>query len=190
MIARYNFQSRIDDYVRGQVLHQDGIVLGGDQLVKRLLETIIVPQVAEALGLEEEDVQLLFGPEVPRNREFRAQRVNWINRLFVPLAQAYLDNAVDEVTEEPISHTDPEVVDPAVLDVLRNDSNAFVRSTAVYYLRHYRRKGKDIWPAVEEALTGKSDVIRDRARDIARSGISLLSGRRPLRDDYDDEGDF
>ena len=41
-----------------------------------------------------------------------------------------------------------------------------------------------------EALTGKSDVIRDRARDIARSGISLLSGRRPLRDDYDDEGDF
>lgn len=41
-----------------------------------------------------------------------------------------------------------------------------------------------------EALTGKSDVIRDRARDIARTGISLLSGRRPLRDDYDDEGDF
>ncbi len=93
MIAKYNFESKIDDYVRGQVLHQDGISLGGDQLVKRLLETIIVPAFADSLGLEEEDVQLLFGPEVPRNRELRAQRVNWMNRLFVPLAQAYLENA-------------------------------------------------------------------------------------------------
>ena len=43
---------------------------------------------------------------------------------------------------------------------------------------------------VLEVLTGNSAVIRDRARDIARTGISLLSGRRPIRDDYDDEGDF
>jgi len=119
MIARYNFEAKIDDSIRGEVLHQDGIALGGDQLVKRLLETIIVPLFAEALGLEEEDIQLLFGPEVPKNREFRAQRVSWINRLFVPLAQAYLNNAVDDVTDEPISHTDPEVVDPAVLDSLQ-----------------------------------------------------------------------
>ncbi len=106
MIASYNFESKIDDYIRGQVLHQDGISLGGDQLVKRLLETIIVPAFADSLGLEEEDVQVLFGPEVPRNRELRAQRVNWMNRLFVPLAQAYLNNAGDDVGE-PITHTDP-----------------------------------------------------------------------------------
>ena len=119
MIAKYNFEAKIDDYVRGKVLHQDGIYLGGDQLVKRLLEVLIVPAVADALALEDEDVQLLFGPEVPRNRELRLQRINWINRLFVPLAQAYLDNAVDEVTDEPISHTDPAVVDPAVVDSLQ-----------------------------------------------------------------------
>ena len=41
-----------------------------------------------------------------------------------------------------------------------------------------------------EVLTGKSDVIRDRAKGIAKTGISLLSGRRPIRDEYDDEGDF
>ena len=87
MIARYNFESKIDDSIRGAVLHQDGIALGGDQLVKRLLETIIVPAFAEAVGLEDEDIQFLFGPEVPKNREFRAQRVSWINRFFVPLAQ-------------------------------------------------------------------------------------------------------
>ena len=62
MIAKYNFESKIDDSIRGEVLHQDGIYLGGDQLVKRLLETIIVPQFADVLGLEDEDVQLLFGP--------------------------------------------------------------------------------------------------------------------------------
>ena len=119
MIAKYNFESKIDDSIRGSVLHQDGIGLGGDQLVKRLLETIIVPTFADAIGLEDEDIQFLFGPEVPKNREFRAQRVSWINRLFVPLAQAYLNNAVDNVTDEPISHTDPETVDPSVLDSLQ-----------------------------------------------------------------------
>jgi len=119
MIARYNFESKIDDTIRGAVLHQDGIALGGDQLVKRLLETIILPTFADALSLEEEDVQFLFGPETPRNREFRSQRVNWINRLFVPLAQAYLTGAVDDVSDEPISHTDPEIVDPAVIDSLQ-----------------------------------------------------------------------
>ncbi|MGQ9576990.1 MAG: virulence factor SrfB, partial [Thermoguttaceae bacterium] len=111
-------ESRID-YIRGQVLHQDGISLAGDQLVKRLLETIIVPAFADALRLEEEDVLLLFGPEVPRNREYRVQRVYWMNRLFVPLARAYLNNAVDDVSDQPISHLDPEVVDPAVLDSLQ-----------------------------------------------------------------------
>ena len=118
MIARYNFESKIDDYIRGQVLHQDGISLGGDQLVKRLLETIVVPAFADSLGLEEEDVQVLFGPEVPRNRELRAQRVSWMNRLFVPLAQAYLNNAGDDVAE-PITHTDPGLVDPAVVESLQ-----------------------------------------------------------------------
>jgi len=119
MIAKYNFESKVDDAIRGQVIHQDGIYLGGDQLVKRLLETIIVPSFADAVGLEDEDVQLLFGPEVPRNREIRAQRINWMNRLFVPLAQRYLDNAVDDVADEPISHTDPEIVDSVVVDSLQ-----------------------------------------------------------------------
>ncbi|NQT36221.1 MAG: virulence factor SrfB [Planctomycetes bacterium] len=120
MIAKYNFISKVDDSILGEILHQDGINLAGDQLVKRLLETLILPSFADALGLEDEDIRFLFGPEVPRNREFRAQRINWINRLFVPLAQTYLSNAVDEVEGEPISHLDPKIVDPAVLESLEN----------------------------------------------------------------------
>lgn len=125
MIARYNFQSKIDDSIHGQVLHQDGISLGGDQLVKRLLEVIIVPAFADALGLEDEDVQLLFGPEVPRNREIRSQRIHWVNRLLVPLAQAYLRAAAEDASGETISHTDPEVVDPSVVDSLQQVVDKF-----------------------------------------------------------------
>ncbi len=43
---------------------------------------------------------------------------------------------------------------------------------------------------IVEAVFGKSDIIRERARDIAKTGISLLAGRRQTRGDYDDEGDF
>ena len=119
MIAEYHFEPGIDDAVKGKVVHQDGIVLGGDQLVKRMLEVIIVPALADALEMEEEDVQLLFGPEVPKNREYARQRITWINRLFVPLAQAYLTCAADDVRDEPISHTDPEIVDGTTIDSLQ-----------------------------------------------------------------------
>jgi hypothetical protein len=125
MIASYLYEPGIDDTIRGKVLHQDGVSIAGDQLVKRLLERIIVPHFAQAIGLEDEDVLLLFGPRVPKNRGFTSQRVDWINRLFVPLAEAYLQAAVDEV-ENPeahdaaleITHTDPELIDPAVLESL------------------------------------------------------------------------
>ncbi|QDU95125.1 virulence factor SrfB [Lignipirellula cremea] len=123
MIARYRFQEGIDDSIEGKVLHQDGISVAGDQLVKRMLEKIIVPHLADVLGLEEEDIQLLFGPEVPKNRGFGSTRIDWVNRLFVPLAQRYLQYAVEDVTDEEISHTDPELVDPVVAESLQQVCN-------------------------------------------------------------------
>lgn len=121
MIAKYSCESQAGgDKVLGETLHRDGIYLAGDQLVKRLLERVIVPQFADAIGLEDHDVVRLFGPEIPgSNREFRAQRINWINRLFVPLAQKYLEYAVDVVEDEEISHTDPDLVAPEVVESLQ-----------------------------------------------------------------------
>jgi hypothetical protein len=117
MIARYTCRPGIEDSIHGEILHRDGISVAGDQLVKRLLERVIVPTFADAIGLDEATCQLLFGPEVPRNRELRAQRVQWINRLFVPLAQAYLEAAVTASPSE-ISHTDPALVAEDVLGSL------------------------------------------------------------------------
>ncbi len=168
MIARYNFQAGIDDYdprpgaAPGR--HRAGrrpagqAAAGNDHRARRS---------PRRSGLEEEDVQLLFGPEVPRNREFRSQRVNWINRLFVPLAQAYLDNAVDDVTDEPISHTDPEIVDPAVLDSLQDGVQQAARARATttcsrsceLYLRQGRVRGR-------------------RSRRLRRAAVRLLPADR------------
>ncbi|MBQ9455064.1 MAG: virulence factor SrfB [Thermoguttaceae bacterium] len=119
MIASYKFESKIDDSIRGKVLHQDGISLAGDQLAKRLLERIILPAFADALAMDEEDVKLLFGPEVPRNREFRGHRITWMNRLFIPMAQKYMTLATDGITDEPVNHMDPELIDPAILESLQ-----------------------------------------------------------------------
>ncbi|MDO4629552.1 MAG: virulence factor SrfB [Planctomycetia bacterium] len=119
MIAKYNFESKIDDSIRGKVLHQDGISLAGDQLAKRLLERIIIPAFADTLAMDEEDVKLMFGPEVPRNREFRSLRITWMNRLFIPLTQQYLNLATEGITDEPVNHMDPEIIDPAILDSLQ-----------------------------------------------------------------------
>ncbi|MDP6445646.1 MAG: virulence factor SrfB [Pirellulaceae bacterium] len=123
MIAKYTFQPGIDDSIHGQVLHQDGISVAGDQLVKRLLEKVVVPAFADALGIEAEDVLLLFGPEVPKNRGFTSDRIDWTNRIFVPIAESYLQMAVDGDEEAELSHTDPEIVDPAVLESLEQVCN-------------------------------------------------------------------
>jgi hypothetical protein len=118
MIASYVFQPGIDDSVQGRVLHRDGISVAGDQLVKRLLEKIIVPAFSDAIGLEEEDIQILFGPQVPKNRGFTTQRIDWVNRMLVPLAESYIQMAVEGNEGDELNHTDSEIIDPAVLESL------------------------------------------------------------------------
>lgn len=138
MIARYRYEPGIDDSIEGQVLHRDGVSIAGDQLVKRLLEKIIVPAFSEAIGLEVEDIQLLFGPEVPKNRGFGSQRVDWINRLFMPLAERYLQLAVDGIEDEAVTHHDGEVVDPLVLESLEQVCNK-LRGPGYYNVRQEMR---------------------------------------------------
>lgn len=179
MIAKYVCESHVGgDRIRGETLHRDGISLAGDHLVKRLLETIIVPEFASVIDMEDRDVQRLFGPEVPGwNREFRAQRINWINRLFVPLAQAYLDNAVDEVDDE-ISHTDPEIVAPEVRESLQNTVNV-IFGPGTYNinqnlgLRYEKEEFEDV---VHEVL---DDLIFDFCESIVEhnADVVLLAGQ-------------
>lgn len=123
MIARYTMVGGAVDQIEGEVLHRDGISLAGDQLVKRLLERVIVPHFADCVGMGPDEVAKLFGPEVNSNRSFRAQRISWINRLFVPLAQAYLQHAVDENIESAISHDDGSYVSQDVVEAFEASVN-------------------------------------------------------------------
>lgn len=62
----------------------------------------------------------------------------------------------------------PEEGYPAILKVLESDPDPLVRSTAVYYLRHYKNKlKKDIWPEVEKAL-------RDKDPEVGRWALRLM----------------
>ena len=121
MIAKYVLKTGLSDSIQGDVLHQDGISLAGDLLVKRLLECVIVPTFAEAVGLKPHLVIELFGPTTSKMRQYQAQRIYWMNRLFVPLAQAYLQQAVEGEAAEPISisHTVAKYVDDEVVDAMQ-----------------------------------------------------------------------
>ncbi len=119
MIAKYSLRAGAVDAISGEMLHRDGISLAGDQLMKRLLERIIVPALAETVGMSPDVVEFLFGQEVPANSKYRQQRVQWMNRLFVPLAQAYLHLAVNDDSQTAISHLDPEYVSPEIVRSLQ-----------------------------------------------------------------------
>jgi hypothetical protein len=178
MIARYRFQAGIDDSIEGQVLHRDGVSVAGDQLVKRLLERIIVPAFADSCNLEEEDVQLLFGPEVPKNRGFGSSRIDWINRLFMPLAEKYLQMAVDEVADEELTHTDPETVDPTVVDSLQQVCNK-LRGSGYYNIQQPLRLAyskADLQDVVHEVF---DDLLFDYCSRIVEhdADVILLAGQ-------------
>ncbi len=133
MIASYQCQSNPGgDKIVGETLHRDGLSRAGDHLVQRLLEEIIVPHFAHAMSMvKESHIRFLFGKGVPSNRRIRRQRIHWMNRLWVPLAHAYLDEAVNapdaanaKANKKVISHTDANVVGPDVVDSLQQTINA------------------------------------------------------------------
>ncbi|MEI8190128.1 MAG: virulence factor SrfB, partial [candidate division NC10 bacterium] len=177
MIARYTCKIAAGgDLIEGETLHRDGISIAGDHLVKRLLERIIVPQFVNVVGLETADTHTLFGKEVPANHAFRAQRVHWINRLFVPLAQAYLENAVD-VVDKKISHTDPAIVSPEVVQSLQDTINRIWRPGTYNVKQHLglcynRGEFEDV---VDEVF---GDLLFDLCESIVahKADVVLLAG--------------
>ncbi|MFV1967087.1 MAG: virulence factor SrfB, partial [Pirellulaceae bacterium] len=178
MIAKYRCETDPGgNLIRGETLHRDGISLAGDHLIKRLLENIIVPQFVDVVGLEVNDAQTLFGKEVPASREFRALRVHWMNRLFVPLAQAYLINAVDEV-EEKITHTDASVVAPEVVQSLQDAINR-IWKPGMYNVKQDLGLffAKEEFEEVVDEVFG--DLLLDFAESIVehRADVVLLAGQ-------------
>jgi hypothetical protein len=179
MIARYTFTQGIPSSIQGEVLERDGVPVAGDQLVKRLLETVIVPAFAATAGLEPNLVKLLFGPQVPHNLQLRPERIGWMNRLLVPLARRYLDHAVGDDRQTPITHTDPEVVAVEVLEDLEATLERITGRGGSYALREpmglvYRRA--DLDRVVGEVFR---DMLFDFGRRIVARGcdVVLLAGQ-------------
>jgi hypothetical protein len=178
MIARYVFRRGVSASVEGEILQRDGISVAGDQLVKRLLERVVAPAFVSAVGLDGTTAKLLFGPQVPRNLEFRTERIGWMNRLFVPLAQRYLDNAVTD-DPAPISHTDPDVVSDDALGSLEKVLTRLTGETGYYALREPMSLVYD--RAVLESIVHEvfHTLLFDYCGRIVRGGgdIVLLAGQ-------------
>ena len=178
MIARYTCSNEPGgSLIQGETLHRDGISLAGDHLVKRLLERIIVPQFADVVGLDNNDAQLLFGREIPANWAFRTARIQWMNRFLVPLAQTYLEHAVDEI-EENITHTDPDIVAPDVVQSLQDVINQ-IWGPGFYNVKqdlglYYQR---DDFESVADEVFG--DLILDFCESIVehKADVVLLAGQ-------------
>jgi len=178
MIAKYQCSTDLGgSLILGETLHRDGISLAGDHLVKRLLERIIVPLFVDVVGFDMSDAHLLFGKEVPKNVGLRSQRIHWINRLLVPLAQAYLENAVAEV-EDPISHTDPAIVAPEVVQSLQDGINR-IWGPGTYSVKQdlglcYNR---DEFDEIADEVFG--DLLFDFCESIVEHGadVVLLAGQ-------------
>jgi hypothetical protein len=176
MIARYTCQGGINDSVQGEILERDGVSIAGDQLVKRLLERVIVPLLQDAIGLDKATTLLLFGPAVPGNRKLRALRVGWMNRLLAPLAQAYLA-AADSGHQNEITHTNPEIVPEHVLQTLEDTLKAI--RPGYYNVRE--SLGLVFDPKLFEQIV--NDVFRELFRDFCgrivkhNADIVLLAGQ-------------
>lgn len=177
MIAKYVCRTgQGGDLIEGSTLHRDGISIAGDHLMKRLLERIIVPHLARRFNMEPRDAQTLFGKEVPTSRHFRAERIQWVNRLLVPLAEAYLDRAVAGSTAK-ISHTDPEIVAPEVVQSLQGVVNKLWQA-GKYNIKQdlalvYDR---ELFEAVVDEVFG--DLLFDFCESIVdhQADIVLLAG--------------
>jgi hypothetical protein len=117
-IAKYTLKDSVaTDTIHGEIVHKNGLGTAGDQLVKRLLECIVVPTIAEATGMCQDDdgkfAKFLFGIELGKNIKFRFDRINWMNQILVPLAEEYLTRATRQDTS-PIEFKDaiaPELID-------------------------------------------------------------------------------
>lgn len=173
MIARYELAAGAVDTISGEMLHRDGISHAGDQLVKRLLERVIVPYFSDRVGMQGDERERLFGEERPWNRHFRSDRVLWINRLFVPLAQAYLQNAVDENPHTIISHTDPDYVDPDIVQSLQDriDAEFSAGTISVFQDLGLAYDQATFEPVVHEVF---NELLLDFCRRIVDCNVDLV----------------
>lgn len=152
-ISRYSYVQGVPDTVKGAIVHKDGVNWAGDHLVKRLLESLVVPHLIEAVGIEPNDVALLFGPESDRNRVHRMQRIAIMNRLLVPLAEEYLRRAIVDDGSE-ISHLDDQVVSREAVELFQRTLDAVNRNGQYLAQQELglRFRSEDLEEIVDEVL--------------------------------------
>jgi hypothetical protein len=101
-----------------------------------------------------------------------------MNRLFLPLAEAYLQLAVDGSKDVELSHTDPQLVDPAVLETL-DQACVKLRGPGYYNIKQDLRLTYDSHRLEEAVHEVFDDLLFDICSRIVdhQADVVLLAGQ-------------
>ena len=86
--------ARLQTHLICEIKYLDGMTKAGDELVKHLLERILIPQVANHLAVGKSKVKAFF--ESVHDPVFNATKRRWVTQIWIPVARNYLACAEDE----------------------------------------------------------------------------------------------
>jgi hypothetical protein len=86
--------ARLQTHLICEIKYLDGMTKAGDELVKHLLERILIPQVANHLGVGKSKVKAFF--ETVADPVFSAAKRRWVTQIWIPVARRYLAYAEEE----------------------------------------------------------------------------------------------
>jgi hypothetical protein len=87
-------EARLQTHLVCDIKYLDGMTKAGDELVKHLLEQILIPQVANHLGVGRSKVKAFF--ETVTDPVFSAAKRRWVTQIWIPVARRYLACAEEE----------------------------------------------------------------------------------------------
>jgi hypothetical protein len=106
MIAEYDLQNKTNTRLEGKILHADGTSLGGDDIVKRIIEEYLLPQFKSNSAVDEDEFNAIFYGEGPQR--YRPIRLRCMNVLLRPLCHRLLSSLE---TNEPIDNHETALYD-------------------------------------------------------------------------------
>jgi hypothetical protein len=113
MVAEYDLKQYEENrLLEGEILHVDGTSLGGDDIVKRIIEEYLLPQYKENSDVPESVFNEIFYGEGPQRH--RPIRLRCMNVLLRPICHKLLENLDLEQTYESRAESLYELVQPLV----------------------------------------------------------------------------
>ncbi|GIV58462.1 MAG: hypothetical protein KatS3mg042_1375 [Rhodothermaceae bacterium] len=127
MVASYDMENYVDTHkLYGRCLFQDSTSIGGDDLVKALIERIVIRALLDTKALTNEAQEVLFRGH--GGLKARSLRVRFMNLILIPLAYHLLESLRKRVpTDKELSGTLVEIISRLQVGIQANTLNDLSR---------------------------------------------------------------